>query len=197
MWFWKKTAQQSETPKRPEQMQALEEKPPVWTVEIDEYTDLIMEEGLVWNQYSDGGRGSVVQSRKPEGRFTEYRVGDVFLAAGKAYSAEEMLRTRGQEQVWDYDASGYHDMVGKFTDTYGRKVFYISERFPCYDRYDRQYENRFYRYYFLCEDYKLTCIHFADGGHYVSVTEDVASIEYRIWRKLKEQNWILCEKRNN
>lgn len=195
MWFWKKkkTNQQLETPKEAEPLKEPENNQPVWVLEIDEDADLPVEEGLIWNQYSDSSSGSIIQRRKPEGRFVEYRVDGDFKAAGKVYSTEEMLRTRGQEQVWDYDASGYHDMVGKFTDAYGRKVYYISERFPCYDRYDRQYENRFYRYYYLCEDNKLTRIRFADGSNYVSVTEDTATIDYQHWRKLNEQKWIIWE----
>lgn len=193
MWFWKKAIQRLEASKKPEPLREPEEKQPVWVLEIDEDADLPIEEGLVWNQYSDGGRGSIVKSRKPERRFTEYRVGEAFQAAGKVYSKEEMLRASGQEWVWDYDSSGYHDMAGRFTDAYGRKVYYISERFPCFDHYDKKYENRSYRYYFLCEDHKLICIRFADGSKYISVTEDAASIEYRLWRKLKEQNWILWE----
>ena len=193
MWFWKKKAQKLEVPKAPEPLREPEEKQPVWSLEIDEDADFPIEEGLIWNQYPEYGSNTILQSRKPEARFTEYPVGDAFEAAGKVYSAEDMLRSSGQEWVWDHDPSGYHDMAGTFTDAYGRKVCYLSERFPCYDHYDRDYENRFYRYYFLCEDNKLTRIRFADGSKYVAVTEDAASIEYRHWRKLRSLKWILWQ----
>lgn len=125
MWFWKKkkTSQQLEASKKPEPLREPEEKQSVWVLEIDEDADFPIEEGLIWNQYSDGGRGSIAQSRKPEGRFKEYQVGEDFQAAGKVYSKEEMLRASGQEWVWDYDSSGYHDMAGRFIDAYGRKDF--------------------------------------------------------------------------
>ena len=193
MWFWKKkkTSQQLEVPREAEPLKEPDEKPQEWVLEIDEDADLPIEEGLVWKNPTEGNNEEVVHSRKPEERFTEYHIGDKFQAAGKEYSGEEMLRVRGRETVWNYDTSGYHDMVGEFVDAHGRKVYYIAERFPCYDYYDRQYENRFYRYYYLCEDNKLTRICYADGSHYFSVLEDTASIDYQHWKKLRNQKWIL------
>lgn len=187
MWHRKtKWAKQKKEPKPTPKTQ-----PQKWILEIDDDSDFPAEEGLIWRHLASGNAGTVFCTRKPEERFAEYRIGTDFRAAGREYSAEKDLRAYGQETVWEYDSSGYHDTVGEFTDIYGRRVYCIAERFPCYDRYDRACENRFYRYYFLCEDNKLTRICFADGSEYVSVTEDAAGIDYLHWRKLKAQRWIL------
>lgn len=124
-------------------------------------------------------------------QYQSYKTGEAFVAAGKRYTSAADLRASGEETIWERDSYGFHEMVGQFRDIYGRKVFYIAERFPAYDYYDRVYDDRFQRYYYLFVKGKLTQISFADSSDHFYVTEDVGEVETSQWTKLKQQYWII------
>ena len=71
-------------------------------------------------------------------------------------------------------------------DMYGRTVLALRERFPCFDSSDLLYEHRYFRWFYLFQDGKLTCVYHTDESHTVTVTEDVLDIEDQCWREMQE-----------
>ena len=101
-----------------------------------------------------------------------------FQAAGKTYLSVKSLcalKTR-KENV--------------YKDIYGREVFYIAERFPCFDSYDYANENRYYRWFFIKEKGRLTRVYYADERGEIEVTEDIASIENRCRQEIDAAGWL-------
>lgn len=104
-----------------------------------------------------------------------------FHAAGKYYfSTRQLCVESDEQQVW-------------YKDCYGREVFYIRERFPCFDSYDYLNENRYYRWWFIREGNVLTRIHATDGQNGIFVTEDVADLENNCWDMMRDHGYC-CEK---
>ena len=101
-----------------------------------------------------------------------------FTAAGRIYPGWKAL-------CFKLDESGY-----LATDIYGREVFCIMERFPCFDSYDYAHENRYYWWLFIKEKGKLTRIYHADGTHKIQVTEDVRNLEDKCWQQMKKMDWL-------
>ena len=60
------------------------------------------------------------------------------------------------------------------------------ERFTMSDTstFDYLYENRFYRWFFILDEGKITRVFYTDGCNQIDVTEDVANIEYICWKDL-------------
>jgi len=130
----------------------------------------------------DGGRqivwvapdGSV---RVPEEKHKDFLYPGPFFAAGKAYVSWKGLCAQQTES-------------GLCRDLYGREVFYMAERFPCFDSYDYANENRYYRWFFLREQGKLTRVYYADERHKIEVTEDVSGLENKCRERLQKIGWI-------
>lgn len=124
---------------------------------------------------SDGGPYFV---RNPEEETTEYPKTTGFSAAGKKYLSLRQLTAETEERNnW-------------CRDCYGREVFCVKERFPCFDSYDYLHENRYYRWFFLRENGKLTRVHYADGQNSIYVTEDVLYLETNCWDEMKKLDWF-------
>lgn len=131
----------------------------------------------------DGGKkiewvapdGSV---RIPEESSRDYRYPGVFMAAGKLYVSWKQLCVFTDE-------SGYFAR-----DIYGRDVFCMRERFPCFDSYDYANEHRYYRWFFIRTKDRLTRVYHADERRVIQVTEDVHSLENACIRKMQEQGWL-------
>lgn len=125
-----------------------------------------------------GKDGSV---RLPQQTSKKYSGIGGFDAAGKHYFSIRQLCAESDEQgVW-------------CRDTYGRRVFCVRERFPCFDSYDYLNENRFYRWWFIREGNVLTRIHVTDGQGGIFVTEDVAELENNCWDAMRYHGYC-CEK---
>lgn len=75
-------------------------------------------------------------------------------------------------------------------DVYGREVLYIRERFPCFDSYDYAYEHRYFHWFFLRQDGKLARIQYTDERDVLYITEDVAYVENKCWRKMEELKYF-------
>lgn len=101
-----------------------------------------------------------------------------FTAAGKTYSSWEQLCHSREDE---------HGHLCR--DIYGREVFAEWERFPCFDSYDYLYENRYYRWFFIREGDRLTCVHYTDGQDTLSITEDVYKLTRRCWEAMTEYRW--------
>ena len=111
--------------------------------------------------------------RLPEANKTTYPVNRGFFAAGKQYrNLQQMTAT----QIGDYL---YHDI-------YGREVIALRERFPCFDCYDFLHENRYYRWFFLRDDQKLTLVYYEDERGTLDVTEDVSKLREWQWERIRE-----------
>ena len=126
----------------------------------------------------DGGRkilwvasdGSV---RTPEESNKTFLYPGPFFAAGKAYVSWKGLCVEQTES-------------GLCRDLYGREVFYMAERFPCFDSYDYMYEKRYYRRYLIFADGTRTRVFLADESPNPCVTEDVRLLENDLWDELQK-----------
>ena len=115
----------------------------------------------------ESGLAAVI--RDPSESTSRFSAADGFTAAGKRYgSTAELL-------------SWFDPESGRGKDIYGRRVLYVSERFPCFDSCDFENEDRFYRWFFLRQNDRLTRIHHTDTTGKIYVTEDLRSIERNMW----------------
>ena len=96
--------------------------------------------------------------------------GKLYLNIGQLYSGEEA--------------------DGLTTDIHGRQVFYYRERFPCFDSYDYLHEHRYYRWFLLKENGRLTRVYTADESGWLHVTEDVENLERKLTEELKKVGWV-------
>ena len=112
-------------------------------------------------------------TRLPEEAKTTYPVKRGFFAAGKQY--------RNLQQLTATEIDKYH-----YRDIYGRDVIALRELFPCFDSYDYLHENRYYRWFFLRDDQKLTMVYYADERDTLEVTEDVAQLRTWHWEHIRE-----------
>ena len=130
----------------------------------------------------DGGRQIVWVAadgtvRMPDEKHKDFLYPGLFIAAGKSYVSWKGLCAQQNEN-------------GVCRDIYGREVFYMSERFPCFDSYDYANENRYYRWFFIREKGKLTRIYYADERHKIEVTEDVENLENKCREYLQKAGWL-------
>lgn len=100
-----------------------------------------------------------------------------FVAAGKLY--------RNLHQLSPQDV-----LDGVDVDVYGRQVLCYRERFPCFDSYDYLHEHRYYRWFFLKENGKLTRIYTADESGWIHITEDAENIESKCVELMKRFDWV-------
>lgn len=129
---------------------------------------------LEWVSRETDREGGPVRVRTPEERtVTVPEVG--FMAGGKLYASRSQLTAeREKNGPWA-------------RDVYGRYVLVIEERFPCFDSADFLYEKRYFRWYFLCQEGKLTRVYHTDETPTVTVTKDVLDLETQCWEKM--QKW--------
>ena len=127
---------------------------------------------LEWVSRETDTEGRPLRVRTPKGfALTVPEVG--FTAAGKLYANRDMLTCRKVKgSPWA-------------KDVYGRDVLALKERFPCFDSSDLLHEKRYFRWYFLCENGKLTCVYHTDDTPVVTVTEDVLDVERDCWRQMQ------------
>lgn len=99
-----------------------------------------------------------------------------FRAAGRTYTAP-----RDMTREWFTE-----DGVDWCYDIYGRRVLCLKEKFPCFDSSDFLYEKRYFRWFFLYENGKLTRVQHTDERGVVTVTEDVRDVENRWLQELQK-----------
>lgn len=127
-----------------------------------------------WASRETGPDGAPLCSRRPQEATAAFSSSQGFTAAGKHYSGIQELH------------ADRNDLSNPCLDIYGRRVLCFSERFPCFDSYDYLYENRHYRWFYLCDGEKLTLIYCADGRPTVKVTEDVAAVPVKWWSAIEK-----------
>lgn len=130
---------------------------------------------LQWVSRETDEDGRPLSVRVPEPETRVMSMWD-FTAAGRSYKAPHELA-----EHW-YDKGGM-DWCG---DKYGHRVLYDAEMFPCFDSSDYLYEDRYYRWFFLWEDGKLTRVQYTDDQDTVVVTDDVLDLENKWWKKIQK-----------
>ncbi len=128
---------------------------------------------IQWVSRETDAEGKPLRERRPSP--AEVKQLDVgFRAAGKIYPDLSKLTVQEEKNgPWALDM-------------YGRTVLALRERFPCFDSEDFLYEHRYFRWFYLFQDGKLTCVYHTDESHTVTVTEDVLDIEDQCWREMQE-----------
>lgn len=124
---------------------------------------------LRWVSREKDADGAPLKVRTPVESTRTFSVNGGFTAAGRHYDSLEQLYV-------EYDSTKTW-----CRDCYGREVLYLAERFPCFDSCDFENEDRFYRWFFLRQNDRLTRIHHTDTTGKIYVTEDLRSIERNMW----------------
>lgn len=124
---------------------------------------------LRWVSREKDADGAPLKVRTPFESTRTFSVNGGFTAAGRHYDSLEQLYV-------EYDSTKTW-----CRDCYGREVLYLAERFPCFDSCDFENEDRFYRWFFLRQNDRLTRIHHTDTTGKIYVTEDLRSIERNMW----------------
>lgn len=132
---------------------------------------------LRWISRERDDKGEPCVVRVPEESNVTFpsRIG--IKAAGRSYTSLDQLTAK---QVGD----------SEYRDVYGRMVVTAAERFPTFDSYDRLYETRHYRWWFIIEDGRLTRVYAEDDWNEVWVTEDVLDLESRQAELLAKLGYI-------
>jgi len=117
---------------------------------------------------------------RPQESSREFQLASGFEAAGRKYVRLSQLLT---EKIND---------SGEYKDIYGRRVFEVKERFPCFDSYDYLHENRYYRWFYIQEDGMLCCIYYAEQRDTVKVTENTGKVNERSFKAMKEAGYCDC-----
>lgn len=132
---------------------------------------------LWWVSEETDENGQPVYIRESEEHTGKVPAAGSFSAAGKRY--------RNLGQLSPNDVSDGID-----ADVYGRHVLCYRERFPCFDSFDYLHEHRYYRWYFLRENGKLTRIYTEDESGWLHITEDVEYVENKCVELLKRHDWV-------
>lgn len=127
-----------------------------------------------WVSKQPDDQGQPLCVRKPETVKKEFRHQIGFTAAGKVYKSVSQLTA--------FKSEDSHFCK----DIYGREVLCFWERFPCFDSYDYLYEDRYYRWFFIRRDDKLTLVYSVDTRPKIEVTEDVQEISTKWWEEIQK-----------
>lgn len=117
---------------------------------------------------------------QPQESKREFQLASGFEAAGRKYTGLSQLLA---EKIND---------SGEYKDVYGRRVFEVKERFPCFDSYDYLNENRYFRWFYIQEEGKLCCVYYADKRKNIEITEDAATVNRRSFKAMKEAGYCDC-----
>ena len=113
--------------------------------------------------------------RLPQPQVYVYQMKDGFSVMGRDYTSISQLTSQKAEENSPF-----------YIDAWGRRVLWLCERFPCFDEFDYEHENRYYNWFYLCGDGVLWHVFYADGSEYISVTRDVNLIDSTVWHRLKD-----------
>lgn len=121
-----------------------------------------------------------IQVRVPISTEATYLLSHGFFVGGQPYASLGELQYR-----WE----GEHF----FRDRYGHRVLEVRERFPCFDSYDYETENRCIRWFYVVSGGKLWCVSYQDSKGSVTVTEDVEEIPACVWREMRRMGVVKDE----
>ena len=96
-----------------------------------------------------------------------------FTAAGKEYTSPAQLTAvkTGLDHVYE--------------DCYGRTVLYYAQRFPCFDVFDRMYENRYFHDYLIRNGETWTRVKAEDESDRLEVWENLTTEKVRSYDREK------------
>lgn len=135
--------------------------------ELKSYATIAVE----WVSEETDGSGNPMVVRVPQETTREYSKVQNFTMAGKDYqNFRSFLRYQGSEWA---------------EDSYGRKVLCTKEKYPCFDSYDRMYEHRYFRWYFIREGDSASQLFVADDCDKIYVTEDLRNVEPWAWGRMQ------------
>lgn len=129
-------------------------------------------ETIQWVSLETDRDGNPVRVRDPEETTTIYRRNDELTVAGKTYPNFQSF-LKHQEGQWG-------------EDLYGRKVFCIRKKFPCFDSYDYLHEDRYFRWCFLRNGNSLTRVFSTDERDKIYVSEDLRHVESWAWEQMQD-----------
>lgn len=96
----------------------------------------------------------------------------MFNAAGKTYKNTAQLMA---ETISEYKSEWlYGRQMPIFRDIHGRRVLHLRELFPCFDVYDRMYENRYYHWHFIEHEGGVTMVYTSDDSDKVIILENIS-----------------------
>ncbi len=128
-------------------------------------------EKVEWVSMEKDEMGRPLTVRKPLEVTTVHGKTQSFSVAGKRYPNFYTF-LRHQDGEWG-------------EDLYGRKVLCTKEKFPCFDSYDRIYETRYFRWYFIREGNSVSQVFATDERDMIYITEDVENVEGWAWMRMK------------
>lgn len=94
----------------------------------------------------------------------------MFTAAGKVYLSLAQLRAKKLDEQEGVLYRGYK--IPAYRDSYGRRVLYFRERFPCFDSYDSIHENRYYHWYAILHEGGVALVYTEDEKPGTQVQEN-------------------------
>lgn len=94
----------------------------------------------------------------------------MFIAAGRPYLTPSQLKAKADGELDGVLYRGYK--VPVFRDSFGRKVLYFRERFPCFDVYDSMHENRYYHWFAILHEGGVALVYIEDEKPGTQVQEN-------------------------
>ena len=132
-------------------------------------------EKVEWVSMETDKNGNPVEVRVPHESTVEYSRNLPFTMAGKRYlDLNHFLKKMDGE--WG-------------EDVFGRKIFCVTELYPCFDSYDYLNEKRHHRWFFIREKNTISQLFMSDDRKKIYVTEDVQNVAPRVWKSMKEEGF--------
>lgn len=149
------------------------------TDEGPRYRNSVTQVPLKWVSEECDKDGNPLRERIPEEQEKTFTRQTGFTAGGKTYRyINELYHIRFQEG-------------SLCQDIHGRQVLHLLERFPCFDSYDYLNEDRYYHWFIIRQDDRLTMVYCEDTYPQIKVTEDIARLRNEKWQELKKY-WSFC-----
>lgn len=84
----------------------------------------------------------------------------MFEIGGKVYQNAKQLMAK---QISSYKSDWlYGNEMPVYEDVHGRKVLHMRERFPCFDYFDRMYEDRYFHWHFILWEEDIALVYTQD-----------------------------------
>ena len=85
----------------------------------------------------------------------------------------------------DIDAKRRH-----FQDIFGQDVLDMKERYPCFDSYDFATENRYFHWYLILSEARMSQVYYDDGNRTGEITEDIEKLHYTAYSTLNFWHYL-------
>ena len=111
----------------------------------------------------------------------------MFIAANGLYVSTNQLM---HKQISEYKSTWVSGNMPVYHDIYGRRVIHMRERFPCFDVYDRMYEDRYFHWYFIEYQGKITVVYTSDDDQIFKVHDSITADD---WNYCALTDWHIRE----